>query len=62
MTTQTQTQATDQVLTEEQLEALNGGSVWGTLGYLVGNTVTGGMLGLVDTATGGHVANEAFFN
>ena len=62
MTTQTQTQATDQALTDEQLEALNGGGFWGTLGYQAGNVVTGGLLGFVDTATGGHVAKEAYFN
>ena len=64
MTTQTQiqTQATSQVLTDEQLEALNGGGFWGTLGYQAGNVVTGGLFGLVDTATGGHLANEAYFN
>ena len=62
MTNQTQTQATDQALTDEQLEALNGGGFWGILGYQTGNVVTGGLFGLVDKATGGHVANEAYFN
>ena len=62
MTTQTQSQAKDQVLTNEQLEALNGGGFWETLGYQAGNVVTGGLFGLVNTATGGHVANKAYFN
>ena len=62
MTNQTQTQATDQDLTDEQLEALNGGDSWGILGYHAANALTLGLFGLVDIATGGHVANEAYFN
>ena len=34
MTTQTQTLATDQVMTDEQLEALNGGDFLETLAYI----------------------------
>ena len=58
----TQTQETDQVLTDEKLEALNGGGFWGSLGYLAGNVVTGGLFGVVDAATGGHVFRDAQFN
>ena len=54
----TQTQATDQVLTDEQLEDLNGGGFWGDLGYIGANFATGGLLGVVDLATGGHAYNE----
>ena len=58
MNTQTQSQATDQVLTDEQLEALNGGSFWGAFGYIAGNALTGGLFGMVDAATGSHVYND----
>ena len=58
MTTQTQTQATDQVLTDEQLETLNGGGFWGDLGYWMANAATLGLLAPIDHATGGHVHND----
>ena len=51
----TQTQALDQVLTNEQLEDLNGAGAGATLGWVFGNILTGGIPIIVDAATGGNV-------
>ena len=56
----TKTQATDQVLTEEQLEALNGGGFWGGLAYILGDVVTLGGQSIADELTGGHIREGAF--
>ena len=55
----TQTQATDQVLTDEQLEALNGAGAGATLGWAFANIPTLGIPIIVDAATGGHVTKAA---
>ena len=55
----TQTQATDQVLTEEQLEAVNGGGGAETVGWLIANIFTFGIPISVDAATGGHITKAA---
>ena len=54
-----QTQATDQVLTEEQLEAVNGGGGAETLGWVFANIFTLGIPIIVDAATGGHITKAA---
>ena len=55
----TQTQVTDQVLTDEQLEDLNGAGAGATLGWVFGNILTGGIPIIVDAATGGKVTKAA---
>ena len=55
-----QTQAADQVLTDEQLEALNGGGFWGGLFYILGDVVTLGGQSVADELTGGHIREGAF--
>ena len=55
----TQTQASDQVLTDEQLEDLNGAGAGATLGWVFGNILTGGIPIIVDAATGGNVTKAA---
>ena len=55
----TQTQATDQVLTDERLEDLNGGGVGAMLGWATANALTGGIPLAVDLLTGGHAAEAA---
>ena len=55
----TQTQATDQVLTEEQLEAINGGGGLETVGWVVANILTFCVPLIVDGATGGHITRAA---
>ena len=59
-TTTIQTQAADQVLTDEQLEALNGGGFWGGLFYILGDVVTLGGQSVADELTGGHIREGAF--
>ena len=55
----TQIKSTDQVLTDEQLEALNGAGVGATLGWAFANIPTLGIPIIVDAATGGHVTDAA---
>ena len=55
----TQTQALDQVLTNEQLQDLNGAGAGATLGWVFGNILTGGIPIIVDAATGGNVTKAA---
>ena len=56
----TQTQATDQALTVEQLEALNGGDAMGQAAYIAGTMSTLGVFALVDGLTGWHLQKDAF--
>ena len=53
------TQATDQALNNEQLEALNGGGAGTMLGWAFANIPTLGIPIIVDSATGGHVTKAA---
>ena len=53
------TQATDQALNNEQLEALNGGGAGAMLGWAFANIPTLGIPIIVDAATGGHVTKAA---
>ena len=53
------TQATDQALNNEQLEALNGGGAGTMLGWAFANIPTLGIPIIVDAATGGHVTDAA---
>ena len=53
------TQISAPVLTDEQLESLNGAGVGSTLGWVFGNILTGGIPIIVDAATGGKVTKAA---
>nr|BDD45391.1 hypothetical protein 3 [bacterium] len=55
----TQTQAADQVLTDQQLEALNGGGSGAMFGWIFANILTGFTPLAVDLATGLHVTEAA---
>ena len=56
----TQTQATDQVLTDEQLEALNGGDFLGVLKYILYSAGSMGVYPVVDAISGAPKLQKAF--
>ena len=55
----TQTQATYQVLTDEQLEALNGAGTGALFGWAIANVPTLGIPIAIDQATGFNVTRAA---
>ena len=55
----TQTQMTDQVLTDEQLEALNGAGAGALFGWNLANVFTLGIPAIIDSTTGSHIKKAA---